>query len=557
MKNQLTITLIMMALMSTLSGCSKQETADLILLNGSVYTMDPQRPTAPAIAVQGDRIVYVGSEQGVEAFRRPETRILNLHGKTVLPGLVDAHAHLHSLGMFLENINLIGTTSKEQIRQMVLERIADTPEGEWIQGRGWDQNDWDEKDWPTWQDFQGTESHPVYLRRVDGHASWVNKAALDLCGITVQTADTAGGQILRDRYGNPTGVFIDNASDLIKNHIPEPTPDVIRRRIKTAIEKCHSVGLVGIHDAGVDSVKMAVYMNLVESGDLNFRVYAMVDDEKPDFVERWLKRGAYASDDHLLTVKAIKTYADGALGSRGAYLLEPYADDPGNRGLMIHNPDYYENLARRALEAGFQLCTHAIGDGGNRVMLDAYEKALAVNPVEDHRFRVEHAQVLSLDDIPRFARLGVIPSMQPTHATSDMYWVEDRIGAERTQGAYAWRKLLNSGSRIPCGSDFPVENPNPLWGIFAAVTRQDHTLYPAGGWNPEERMTIDEAVRGFTLEAAYARFAEDDMGSIEVGKLADFTVLDQDIFKIPPEKILETRVVYTIVAGKIVYQSER
>jgi predicted amidohydrolase YtcJ len=556
MKNQLALILLMMALLSTLSGCSRQESADLILLSESIYTMNQQNPNAQAVAVKGDRIIYVGSVQGVEAFKRSDTRIVKLQDRTILPGLVDAHAHLHSLGKFLENINLIGTTSKGQIRQMVLERIAETPEGEWIEGRGWDQNDWDEKTWPTWRDFEGIDSHPVYLRRVDGHASWVNQKALEICGITAQTADTAGGKILRDEEGNPTGVFIDNASDLIKNHIPDPTRDVIERRLKIAIEKCHSVGLVGLHDVGVDSAQMEVYMDLVGRRELNFRVYAIVDDEEPEFVEQWLKRGAYSSHEHFLTVRAIKTYADGALGSRGALLLEPYADDPGNRGLMIHSREYYETLATRALAAGFQVCTHAIGDGGNRMILDAYEKALTENPVRDHRFRVEHAQILSLDDLPRFAELGVIPAMQPTHATSDMYWVADRVGVERSKGAYAWRKLLNSGSRIPCGSDFPVENPNPLWGIFAAVTRQDHTMYPEDGWYPDECMTIKEAVRGFTLNAAYARFAEDNMGSIEVGKLADFTVLDKDIFKISPEEILETNVAYTIVAGQTVYQSK-
>lgn len=539
------------------SGCSRQP-ADLILIGGKIITMNASQPQAQAVAVQGDRILFVGSAEGVKKYRGVETTIIQLKDSIILPGLVDAHAHLNSLGQFLTQLNLVGKTSKEQIRQMVIDKSQEIQPGDWIQGRGWDQNDWDIKEFPTWKDLPEDELHPVYLRRVDGHAAWVNKTALNLCGINRDIPDPEGGSILRDRNGDPTGVLIDNAIDLVTCKIPKPSLEERTRWIKAAIEKCHQVGLTGINDAGVDSIKLQIYHNLQRNSELNFRIYAMLDDTTSE--RSWLKNqlceGPYESPDKMLCIRSIKLYADGALGSRGAALLEDYSDDPGNFGLLMHEPDFYYQTAIMALISGFQLNTHAIGDRGNRMILDVYARALNNHPVKDHRFRIEHAQIVHPQDIPRFAELGVIPSMQPTHATSDMDWVEKRLGRERLDGAYAWRKLLNSGCRIPCGSDFPVENPNPLWGIYAAVTRQDHSGLPEGGWLSEERMTVEEAVRGFTLDAAYASFAEDHMGSIEVGKSADFTILDQDIFTIPPEKILETRVIVTIVGGKIVYQAQ-
>jgi len=540
------------ALTCMIPGYSKSEPADLIIRGGRVYTMNPREPLVEAVAMLGNRIVYAGSAQGAESFRAASTSVLDASGLTILPGLIDAHAHLLSLGRSLSELDLAGATSAAQIRQMVLERQKLAQPGVWISGRGWDQNDWPAKEFPSWRDLEGTEANPAYLRRVDGHAAWLNKTGLDLCGINATTPDPPGGRILRDSSGNPTGVLIDNAISLAEGALPKPSGEEMMAWARAAIRECHRCGLVEVGDAGVDSATLEVYRKLQENGELTLRIYAMLSDEDPAFLNLWLEKGPDTTGQHLM-IRAIKIYADGALGSRGAALFEPYTDDPANRGLMIHEPDYFYQMAKRALESGFQLCTHAIGDAANRAVLDAYARALKEKPAPDRRLRIEHCQVIALADVPRFGQLDVIASMQPTHATSDMPWAEDRLGGERIKGAYAWRKLLDSGARLAFGSDFPVESPDPLWGIYAAVTRQDHDGNPAGGWHPEEKMTVEEAVRGFTIDAAYAEFAESLRGSIEVGKLADFTLLDHDIFAVSPSEILKTMVIYTIVDGKIVY----
>lgn len=537
---------------------TSQNAADLVITGGQIYTQNVEQPTASAVAVKDSRIVFVGDREEVGKYLGNQTQVIDCDGLTILPGFTDAHAHLNSLGRSLAQLNLLGTSSPEEIQAMVLDQIKSAEPGQWISGRGWDQNDWEVQQFPNWNDLKGTESNPVYLRRVDGHAAWVNKTVLDLCGITSDTKDPQGGKILRDEKGEPTGVLIDNAIDLVARKMPQVTEQTYINWMLKGIEKCHSVGLVGVHDAGVDATKLAIYRTLQKDDNLNFRVYAMIEDTTAS--RNWMKKqfieGPYHSPDGMLTIRSLKLYADGALGSRGAALLADYSDDPGNRGLMIHPEEFYYQVASEALEAGFQVCTHAIGDRGCRVILNQYEKALSDRPRKDHRFRIEHAQVVALDDIPRFTKLGVLPSMQPTHATSDMPWAEDRLGAERIKGAYAWRKFTDSGSIIPLGSDSPVEDPNPLWGIYAAVTRQDHNGNPQGGWYPEECLTVDEAVKGFTLYAAYGAFAENEQGSIEVGKYGDFTIIDRDIYQIPPVEIKDTEVCYTIVGGRVVYQSE-
>ncbi len=526
--------------------------ADLIITGGRVYTLNSSQRVAQAVAVKDRHIIYVGDAAGVAPYRGLNTTTLDLGSKVLLPGFIDAHGHLLSLGRSLAELNLAGTLSAEQIRQMVQERQKSVSAGTWICGRGWDQNDWEKKDFPTWQDLAGTEANPVYLRRVDGHAAWVNRAALDLAGINRDSADPPGGRILRDPQGHPTGVLVDNAIELVRPLIPQPTPAQRREWAKTALLECHCYGLTGVHDAGVDEQTLAIYQELQSAGELTLRIYALLDDADSTFLDAQLKKGPQVLEEHLV-VRAVKLYADGALGSRGAALLEPYSDDPGNCGLLVNSPDYLYRRAKQALESGFQVCTHAIGDAGNRAALDAYERALRDKLLKDHRLRIEHGQVIAPEDFARFAGLGIIASMQPTHATSDIPWAEERLGAERIRGAYAWRNLLDQGCRLALGSDFPIESPNPLWGIYAAVTRQDQQGNPAGGWHPEERLTVEEAVKGFTIDAAYAEFAENTKGTIEVGKLADFAVLDRDIFDIPARGILQTKVAYTIVGGKIVY----
>ncbi|UCG53742.1 MAG: amidohydrolase [Candidatus Latescibacterota bacterium] len=532
-----------------------EEEADLILVGGTIYTLTPDRPEVEAIAIAGDRVVFVGSREDVASHKGEKTTTIDLEGKTAFPGFVDAHAHLDGLGKLLVQVNLHGTTSREDVRKRVREWQAKTPPGTWIEGRGWDQNDWEIKEFPTWKDLNGTEANPVYLRRVDGHAAWVNAEALRLCNITAETPDPFGGRIIRDADGEPTGVLIDEAVDLVFEKIPEPCFEDRVRRVRLAVRECHRNGLTGVHDAGVEKVDFEVLRYLAVREELDFRVYAMLDSDDTTFTVERIRQGPIVDDGGYLTVRALKLYADGALGSRGAALLEPYADERSNKGLFQHTREELLEWTTLALEHGFQVCTHAIGDAGNRLMLDVYEEALAKVSVSDPRLRIEHAQVLAPDDIGRFKRLGVIPSMQPTHATSDMYWAGDRLGPERVKGAYAWRTLIESGCAIVCGSDFPVEGVSPLWGIYAAITRQDHDGWPEGGWQPEQRMTAEEAVRGFTVHTAHAAFSENLKGTLEVGKLADVTVLDRDVMNVAPKEILSTNVVYTIVGGAVVYSA--
>jgi predicted amidohydrolase YtcJ len=529
--------------------------ADLIIKGGIVYTLDPARPRVEAVAAALGRIIYAGDGKGVETYRGPKTRVFDATGLTVIPGLVDAHAHLAGLGTRLAVLDLTGTASASGVRGLVLERANAEAPGEWIQGRGWDQNDWEVREFPTWRDLEGSESHPVCLRRVDGHAAWLNRTALELCGIGGSTRDPDGGRIVRDGEGMPTGVLVDNAIELVTKIIPEPSFDERVRRMKLALAECLRFGLTGVHDAGVGEKDLEVLRLLEERGELGIRVYAMIDADEPDFARSQLRRGPSIGADHALDVRAIKLYADGALGSRGAALIDPYADDPSNRGLLVTSSEELLAWTTAAFENGFQVCTHAIGDAGNRVILDVYEQALAKTGAADARPRIEHAQVLAREDIQRFGRLGVIACVQPTHATSDMAWAGDRLGNERLDGAYAWRKLIGSGCRIACGSDFPVEAVNPLWGIYAALTRQDHDGNPDGGWRAEERMTLDEALRGFTTDAAYASFMESVKGQIQLDMLADVTILDRDLYASAPQEILSARVIGTVVGGAVLYEA--
>jgi predicted amidohydrolase YtcJ len=514
-------------------------------------------PSATSLAIVGDRIAYVGDDAGARAWRGDKTRVIDLAGKTVLPGLVDAHGHMNNLGRYLEEVQLVGTTSREEVATRVRRAQAVTREGAWIHGRGWDQNDWDNKTFPTWQDLSGTEANPVYLERVDGHAMWVNRAALIACDITRATPDPPGGRIVRDASGHPTGVLVDNAEKLVEDRVPPPSDADLDRRLTGAIQECNRLGLTGVHEAGTSAAMLASLRRLGEQGALTLNIYCLLDSDEPAFVRACFAKGRTSEFDGRLVVRAVKLRADGALGSRGAALLRPYDDDPGNTGLLVDPPDSLLAWTREALRAGFQVATHAIGDRGNRETLDAYQHALVDVPTPDARLRVEHAQIVDVTDLPRFASMKVIASMQPTHATSDMPWAERRVGKERLAGAYAWRTLLDSGAVLSFGSDFPVEAVDPLWGIYSAVTRMDHEGNPAGGWMAEQRLTAEEAVGAFTAGAAYAAFDEKDAGTIEVGKRADLTVLDRDVLSIPPPEILETRCAMTIVRGRVVFEAER
>ncbi len=529
--------------------------AHMLLINGVVYTMNDAQPLAQAIAIDGSTIVGVGTNDDI---RRSFTadRILDLKGKPVYPGFTDAHAHMEGLGAFLVNLNLMETRSVEEIQRLVAERAAVVPAGTWIRGRAWDQNKWPRKEWPTHQMLDAvTIAHPVYLKRVDGHAAWVNKEALDIARITRDTPDPEGGKIVRDAHGEPTGVLIDNAVDLIEAVMPAPTESEMREAIEKAARECVKVGLTEVHDMGVELEILSIYKTLLAENKLPLRVYAVLAGVGPAW-HRYAAQGPeVAANNGKLTIRALKLYADGALGSRGAALIEPYTDDPTNRGLTLISADSLRKIAETALAKGFQVCVHAIGDRANHIVLNVFEDLFGKDPakMKQARFRIEHAQVLDAADIPRFGRIGVIAAMQPTHCTSDMPWVEDRLGPERAKGAYVWRSLLESGAMIAGGSDFPVESPNPLYGFYAAITRQDHDGMPPGGWHPEQRMERFEALKAFTVWAAYAGFEENLRGSIEDGKLADIVVLSNDIMKCEPKAILSTSVEYTIVGGEIVY----
>ncbi|MEE9288367.1 MAG: amidohydrolase [Bacteroidota bacterium] len=529
--------------------------ADVILYNGSVYTVDREFSVAEAVAVRGKRIVGVGSTDDILS-RFEAKEMVDLQGKTVYPGFIDAHAHFLGLGISLRMLDFVGTSSPDQITAMVRDRVRKLKPGQWIRGRGWDQNDWSVKKFPTHEILDAVgPNNPVYLGRIDGHAVWVNRIVMDLAGITGETRDPEGGRILRDDQGNPTGIFIDNAIDLLTPIIPEYSSDELEEAGRLASRFCAQVGLTSVQDMGANLREIEALKELVREVDFPVRLYVSVQGSDTASWRFYLQHGKEVGlADNKLTIRSLKLYVDGALGSRGAALIDSYSDEPGNRGLTRTSEDELQRMCREAFEGGFQVCTHAIGDRGNHIVLNVYEEILQERRTEDHRFRVEHVQVLHPDDIPRFRELNVLPSMQPTHCTSDMYWAVDRVGPDRIEGAYAWRSLLESGVIIPGGSDFPVENPNPLWGIYAAVTRQDHQGWPEGGWYPEERMTIEEAIRSFTVWAAFAAFEEEMKGSIESGKLADLVVLSNDIVTIDPDKILSTEVLRTMVGGSWVYR---
>jgi len=534
----------------------QQPPADQVIINAKVYTADVNRPVAEAFAVRGGRIVFVGSTRGALALAGPRTERVDLAGRTVIPGMVDAHAHLLGLGQALRTVDLVGTRSYDEVIARVVERARTARPGEWIRGRGWDQNDWADTRFPIHQALsRAVPNNPVYLTRVDGHAALVNAKALELAQVTATTPDPTGGRFIRDSGGAPTGVLIDAAQGVVGRVIPAASRAELQAQTLAAITELNRWGLTGIHDAGVNAEGIAVYEGLAREGRYSLRNYVMIRDNDST-LDAFMRRGPQnALYDGRLWIRAIKLSADGALGSRGAALLEPYNDDAGNMGLITTPMERVKSVAVRALRAGFQLNVHAIGDRANRLVLDQFEAAFKEVPVADHRFRIEHAQILHHQDIPRFAQLDVIPSMQGSHQTSDMYWVPNRLGWARSVGAYAWRSLLNTGVVIPNGSDLPVEASNPLISFHSFITREDADNFPPGGWFPEQRTTRQEALWSMTLWPAYAAFMENESGTLTAGKYADYVVLDRDIMTVAPEEILKTGVVMTVLGGRVVYRA--
>ncbi|MHB0970082.1 MAG: amidohydrolase [Thermoanaerobaculia bacterium] len=522
----------------------------LVFSGATIITGRPGEVIKNGIVVIDDgKVVEVGPTGKV--FPPRGANWIDATGLTILPGLMDGHAHIGGLGDALHTVRLTGATSLGEVVARIRNRAVTRPDGEWILGRGWDQNDWDVKEFPTAAAVDAAvPQHPVWVRRIDGHAGLANSAAMRAAGITAATPDPSGGRILRDGRGEPTGVFIDNAMNLVEKVLPKASRQQRKERLRDAARNIAANGLTAVHDAGIDAEGIEILDELARERRLPIRAYLMLDDDAA-LIDSWLTKGPRTTGP--VVVRAIKLYADGALGSRGAALLEPYSDDPHHSGLLVSDPAHLADVATRARTSGFQVNTHAIGDRGNRIVIDAYEKA-GVTAAD--RFRVEHLQVIALDDIPRLARLGIIASMQPTHATSDMPWAEARVGAQRIGGAYAWRKVLDAGARLSFGSDFPVEEVNPFLGIHSAVTRQDGEGHPPGGWHPEERLTVGEALSAFTLGVAYSAFEETTRGSIEPGKAADLTITRENPLAISPDGLDDIKVRYTVVDGRIVFDSE-
>ncbi len=529
--------------------------ADLIVTGATIHTVDDSLGSVRAFAVRGGRFVFAGDTDGAMRFRGDATHVLDLPGKTVLPGLIDAHLHLTDVGLTLHEVDLDGVPSLDELIRRTVAFAKTSPDA-WILGNGWDQNRWSQRVFPTHEALStAIADRPVALDRVDGHAVFVNAKAMKVAGITKATPDPFGGRIVRDASGEPTGVFVDNAMQLIYRVVPPPTHEQLRRAALAAAAECHRWGVTGIGEARTSAADLAVYRELAASGELSLRNFTRLEDDA-DLIERELRAGpASALHDGHLWVRGIKLFADGALGSRGAALLAPYSDDPGNTGLMRTTQAHIEDVAERALRAGFQVSVHAIGDRGNRVVLDAYERAVRRVPVAGHRFRIEHAQVLAPEDIPRFKQLGLIASMQTTHQISDMGWAQGRLGPERVKGAYAWRSILDTGTIIANGTDAPVEVVNTLRTFHAAIARQNERNEPPGGWYPDQRMTHQEALRSMTVWAARANFQENVIGSISPGKYADFVVMDRDWMTVAPEKIMGTTVLATYFGGKRVYDA--
>ena len=525
----------------------------MIIKNADIYTVNPSLPKAEAMAIEDGRIVGIGTSADILRRFVADT-VIDLGGRPIYPGFIDSHAHLEGLGQSLSELNLSECRHPEEIASKVGLRAAATKRDLWIRGRGWDQNLWTSHRFPEHALLDRAASqNPVVLVRIDGHAMWVNRLALVAAGIEKTTPDPVGGKIVRDANGEPTGILIDKAMNLINAVVP-PTPIEERREtVRRAMKECVAFGLTEVHDMGVDSEMVAIYRGMLSQHALPIRVYAAIDGTG-SFWQSCLHSGPDKGDRNArLVVRALKIYMDGALGSRGAALLEPYSDDPGNRGLTLLTSDSLVQIAKQCLDNGFQLCVHAIGDRANATVLASYEKAFQERKGgPDARFRIEHAQIIDPPDFRKFHTIGVLPMMQPTHCTSDMPWAGDRLGKKRLEGAYAWRTLIDEGNIVPAGSDFPVESPNPLLGFYAAITRQTTTGYPPEGWAPDQRMTRDEALKAFTIWGAYAAFQEDLKGSLEVGKLADLVVLSDDIMVVDPSHIPSVTVEATMIGGEFV-----
>lgn len=535
--------------------------ADLILLNGNIHTLDAQRPRAQAVASRDGRIIAVGESAVVAAFCGIHTRVIDLQGATVVPGLNDAHVHLEGVGGRELSFSLEGVTGIADLQEKLAARIRTLPTRKWVVGRGWIETHWQPARFPTRQELDAVVSdHPVALVRADGHALVANSLALRLAGITSETPDPSGGEILRDDSGEPNGMLIDHAMRLVMRLVPPPSADETAQAFIVAAEREMRLGWTAVQIAGQSFESAELLRGLVRDGKVKLRIYDAVSGADGSAQKLLAAGPVLGESEGRYTRRGVKLYMDGALGSRGAALLEPYADAPGSSGLLLQDEAKLAPFLHEALRRGVQVQTHAIGDRGNRLVLDLYEKAFTSVPPADRavaepRWRIEHAQVIHADDIPRFARMKIIASMQPSHAIGDLYFAPSRLGAARLAGAYAWQSLLRGGAVIAAGSDAPVERGEPMIEFYAAVARRGLDGFASDDWHLDQRMTREQALRALTLDAAFAAFEERERGSIEIGKRADFTVLSADIMTIPEAEILNTRCLYTVIGGEVVHET--
>ena len=554
-----------------LASCSnpKKTSATLLIYGGPIYTVDSTQAMVQAVATKGDTILYAGDLAEAEAYKTEETQIIDLQGKTMTPGLIEGHGHFMGLGYNELNIDLINTTSYQEIVDIVAEAVKTAEPGEWITGRGWHQSKWDTLPEDAVNGFQThyklsqvSPDNPVYLSHASGHAGFANAKAMEIAGLQVLAKDgidkleVEGGEVMRDKLGQPTGIFNERAQSLIRKHIPQDTPEKNAKAFDLAVAACHRNGITSFHDAGIGKETITAYKNAKTANKMKVRMYAMITGWDKELVNDWLEKGPLVDPDHLLTIRSIKLNCDGALGSRGAWLLKPYTDRPGHVGHETLPMEVVTETSLNGLRKGFQVCAHAIGDRANREILDRYEAAFTELPdlKNDHRFRIEHAQHLHPDDIPRFAELGVIPAMQAVHLSSDRPWAIDRLGEKRIiEGAYMWQDLLKSGIPVVNGTDVPVEPLNPIASFYASVSRKTLKGLPEGGYEPAQKMTRAQALKSYTLDAAYGAFEENIKGSITAGKLADFTIYNQDLMKVAEDKLLETTIAMTIFNGEVVY----
>ena len=551
---------LLSAIIVNLIGCSQKQKIDLLVFNATIYTVDSSFSTAEAMAVKNGKIVAVGKTTDLEKEFEAKEKV-DAQGKFIYPGFIDAHAHFAGYGNSLQRVNLVDTKSWDEVIERTKKFAAENPDG-WLLGRGWDQNDWDVKEFPDNKKLNELfPDRPVLLTRIDGHAAIANKKALQIAGVKpgdrIEGGDVLANPILGkiniDTKESPvdmlTGVLIDNAISLVSSKIPSQSKEQFVEALKEAQANCFAMGLTTIDDCGLSFSDVERIKGMQAKGDLKMRLYVMLSDNKKNF--DYLEKNGIIKTDRL-NVRSIKVYADGALGSRGACLLRPYSDKPGWSGFLLSSQAHFDSVANYISQKGWQMCTHAIGDSGNRAILKIYAKYL--HGKNDLRWRIEHAQVVNQNDFNLFGENSIIPSVQPTHATSDMYWAGDRLGTERVKGAYAFKQLLNQNGWIPLGTDFPVEDISPFKTFYAATIRKDAKGWPDGGYQMENVLTREEALRGMTIWAAKSNFEEKEKGSLEKGKFADFVILDADLMKEASEKLLDVKVLKTFLGGEKVYE---